>query len=200
MCLIGVSRHNEEEKEEEKDVDPSLVGSLDNVYTDETEAAMNKEDDPFKTVVMNTDEATPAEMEKTVNALVLYSSEHDDSNECLSPIPSDADTCPLPEETNESGGEGLDLLGGPPPSTVSGSQELLPDIIGTTSVQGPLPDVQQANHTNPPDITPPSGTLPPDLAATVVPHQPLDLLNPEGNSPTAQNNSPLDLTKGILDV
>ena len=31
-------------EEEEKEVDPSLVGSLDNVYTEETEAAMNKEE------------------------------------------------------------------------------------------------------------------------------------------------------------
>ncbi|XP_003385088.1 PREDICTED: protein phosphatase 1 regulatory subunit 37-like isoform X2 [Amphimedon queenslandica] len=195
-----------EEEEEEKEVDPSLVGSLDNVYTDETEAELNKEDDPFKKVAVS-GMTTPAEMEKTVNALVIYSSETDDRGECLSPLPDDQDTS-LEGRRGSDGGEtqeGVDLLGPSSPaareeeeSTSSGSgghpAELLPDLI-SSPVAGALPDVQ-VNHSPslPPDITP-SGTLPPDLAAE---SRPLDLLNPEGGMPSS--DSPLDLTDGLLDA
>lgn len=205
VLLEGTSRRSEEEEEEEKEVDPSLVGSLDNVYTDETEAAMNQEDDPFKKVAMST-VSSPAEMEKTANALVLYSSEHDDSNECLSPLPGEESySIAYSDQEREDSSlqqEGLDLLNASSSGTVTqpgGSQELLPDIIGTSSVHGTLPDVQVNHSSLPPDIAP-SGTLPPDLAAAIS-QQPLDLLNPEGsNSNASQNRSPLDLTEGILDV
>ena len=175
------------------------------MYTDETEAELNKEDDPFKKVAVS-GMTTPAEMEKTVNALVMYSSETDDTGECLSPLPDDQDTS-LGSERGSDGGErqeGVDLLSPSSPaareeesvSTGSGGHpaELLPDLI-SSPVTGALPDVQ-VNHSPslPPDITP-SGTLPPDLAAE---SRPLDLLNPEGGMPSSE--SPLDLTDGLLDA
>ena len=58
------------EEEEEKEVDPSLVGSLDNVYT-EAPGTMPGED-PFKRVPMMVDNEKPAnlmEMEKTLEAM-----------------------------------------------------------------------------------------------------------------------------------
>ena len=59
-----------EEDEEEKEVDPSLVGSLDNVYT-EAPGTMPGED-PFKRVPMILDNEKPSnlmEMEKTLEAM-----------------------------------------------------------------------------------------------------------------------------------
>ena len=61
---------NDEEEEEEKEVDPSLVGSLDNVYT-EAPGTMPGED-PFKRVAMMLDNEKPSnlmEMEKTLEAM-----------------------------------------------------------------------------------------------------------------------------------
>lgn len=214
--------------EEEKEVDPSLVGSLDNVYTEETEAAMNKED-PFKIVPVMDKESTPAEIEKTVNALVMYSSEGDDSNDCSSPLPGEENSLNLEyvrssrnsipvSPPGQREGVDLDLLspsyssasetgmtpGGVSDRGLSGSQELLPDVISDPlsgmNSDGPLPDVQQqrnrSNHTHslPPDIAP-HGTLPPDLAA--VSQHPLDLLNPEGSGSWPEQRGPLDLTEGI---
>lgn len=59
-----------DEEEEEKEVDPSLVGSLDNVYTEEPGTMPGE--DPFKRVPMIVDKEKPSnlmEMEKTLEAM-----------------------------------------------------------------------------------------------------------------------------------
>lgn len=182
------------EQEEEKEVDPSLIGSLDNVYTEETEAAMNKVDDPFTNVVITDSVATPAEMEKTVNALVIYSSEHSEHSDCTSPLPEDEGASCSHKFIGE---KELDLLTPSQQSIDSSvSQELLPDILTSpNSLSDELSELSVANHsTLPPDIAPPHGTLPPDLAAVT----PLDLLNTDfGTSSLTNNSSPLDLTKDV---
>ncbi len=64
------------EEEETKEVDPSLVGSLDDVYQDEPGAMMSE--DPFKRVpVMDPDHenASLKQMEKEMDALAVYSEE-----------------------------------------------------------------------------------------------------------------------------
>ena len=59
-----------DEEEEEKEVDPSLIGSLDNVYTEEPGTMPGE--DPFKRVPMILDNEKPSnlmEMEKTLEAM-----------------------------------------------------------------------------------------------------------------------------------
>lgn len=210
--------HKREEEEEEKEVDPSLVGSLDNVYTEETEAAMMKEDPFQKAPVMDNETVTPSEMEKTANALVMYSSEGDD--ECFSPSPEDDLDFPgseqnlfLNEVVNPTGQtDNLDLITSPAGSSntssvdierrgLNNSQELLPDVVGispsNTSEQNEErtlniipPPSNHIPHSLPPDVTP-HGTLPPDLA--VESQHTIDLLNPEGEV----RDGPMDLTEGI---
>lgn len=193
VLIEGAGKQAEEE--EEKEVDPSLVGSLDNVYTDETEAELNKEDDPFKKVAVS-GMTTAAEMEKTVNALVIYSSEHDDTGDCLSPLP---DEDPSIERRGE-GGEGTESSSPLSPSTgeegddplsADSSSELLPDLVHSPAPSGP--GEVQANH-SPPSLPPDMGSLPPDLAAES--EYPLDLLDPESGM-LPSSGSPLDLTEGL---
>ena len=177
--------------DDKKEVDPSLVGSLDNVYTEETEAAMNSEDDPFMTVVTDSSIATPAEMEKTVNALVIYSSEHE---ECPASPLADEDNCQTDEYQFRRENE-LDLLTTNTATSNSSSQEILPDILTTPNTAATsTDDTSTVSSRPPPDIAPTYGTLPPDLAAV----SPLDLLNPTDNavSNTAASN-PLDLTRDV---
>lgn len=82
-----MSEQGGEEEEEEKEVDPSIVGSLDDVYKDEPGTL--KEEDPFKKVPMMDDHEKPSSMmamEKSVDAMVALV-EHTPGS-------------PLPEETN----------------------------------------------------------------------------------------------------
>ena len=204
----------EEEEEEEKEVDPSLVGSLDNVYTEETEAEMMKEDPFKKAPVMDKDHVSSNyEIEETVNALLVYSS--DSGQDCpSSPLPEDeegnssiAGSVSRQDPPTLSGGseeQTMDLLTSPTdigngnaltdaPLLPGPSQELLPDVIGGSpggnqQTEGVTPP--SSNHVLPPDVTPPHGTLPPDLAAES--QHPVDLLNPD----RIGGRDPLDLTEG----
>ena len=66
-----IARQNGQE-EDEKEIDPSIVGSLDNVYKDEPGAEM-REEDPFKKVPVLDDHDKPSsmmELEKSVDAMV----------------------------------------------------------------------------------------------------------------------------------
>ena len=199
------SRQNDDD--EDKEVDPSLVGSLDNVYTEETEAAMSKED-PFQNApVMDKISATSAEMEKTADALVVYASEGEDRNDCTSPLPDEESPRLLVIETEtQSESFTFDLLGPNSTSTSSstsnttmtaststdrGSQELLPDLIGL-STESNSSDmlVNISDNVQPPDITP-HGTLPPDLA--VDSQHPVDLLNSDCGGLVGS----MDLTEGM---
>ena len=55
------------DEEEEKEVDPSLVGSLDNVYTEDPGTMPGE--DPFKSIPMNQKPSNLMEMEKTLDAM-----------------------------------------------------------------------------------------------------------------------------------
>ena len=208
----------EEEEEEEKEVDPSLVGSLDNVYTEETEAEMMKEDDPFKKApVLDKDSMGSAyEIEETANALVAYTSESI-QEDCTSPLPEDEEN-ELSGLSNQgpspSGGQEnlVDLLTSPNDNPVGDntpvlspghteSLELLPDVIGGFSGQSDTEAPNPSNHIKPPpshslppDVAP-HGTLPPDLAADS--QHPVDLLNPaDSNISGSEGEELLDLTDG----
>ena len=184
------------------------MGSLDNVYNEETAAAMMKED-PFKTraPVMDKESATPAEMEKTVDALIVYESEGGSTDcsspreSCSSPDGSLSPVSPTPEK-----GLDLDLLtarsegssGNNQQLPVGSSVEHLPDIVDVSSSSPIIPLMPTTVHASqvsnvlvsPPDIAAQSHDLPPDLRAES--HTPLDLLNPEGGGDALL----VDLTEG----
>ena len=205
--MLGISEvvkrkeDKELEEEEEKEVDPSLIGSLDNVYTEETEAEMMKEDDPFKRVPVVDKDKSTYEIEETVNALLVYSSESS-SKDCQSPLPEDEDndlsnassqnpSFPSgPVDLLTSDTTSSDTVTDPPliPGLGTSSQELLPDVIGGSSSGSQPTEVTSSNHI-PPDVTP-HGNLPPDLAAES--QHPVDLLN----SNNGGRQDPLDLTEG----
>ncbi len=192
-----------DDEEEEKEVDPSLVGSLDNVYTEETEAQMMKEDDPFKKVqpVVDKDHASSTyEIEETVNALLVYSS---DSNS-HSPLQEDEDNdlSSLSSQNLPTGDSSVpvDLLSSPTdnsntvtdvPLIPTTSQELLPDVIGTSSSGSQSTEVTSSSDHVPPDVAP-HGNLPPDLAAES--QHPVDLLNSNDRG----RQDPMDLTEGTF--
>lgn len=201
----------QEEDDEDKEVDPSLVGSLDNVYNEDTEAEMMKED-PFqnKAPVVDKDHVPSTyEIEESVNALLVYSSDSDST----SPLPEDEDTSltgsikttteatptsATPPSTTSTAPHAthtdpLDLLTSSNdmntltdvPLVPDSTQDLLPDLIGTTPTQ--QVDPSPLNHVLPPDVTP--QVIPPDLAAES--QQPIDLLN-------SDSGRSLDLTEGII--
>ena len=195
FCIIFSDKRDDiVEEEEEKEVDPLLVGSLDNVYTDEEEAEMMKEDPFKKAPVMDKDHSSTFEMEETVNALLVYSSESSEDNPSPIPEEEEGDQCNTSSSTDQSNitapsppttNDPMDLLSSPmnageSPLVPDPSQELLPDLIGLA------PGIQQAgnNHTLPPDVTPSQGAVPPDLAA-------VDLLNSDD---IGGAGNPLDLT------
>ena len=206
--MIGNSHQpEEEEEEEEKEVDPLLVGSLDNVYTEETAAAMMKEEDPFKKApVMNKESATPAEMEKTVDALIVYESgaRVGSRDGCLSPNGMSPPLSPISPISGE--GMELDLLtdgsSGSHRQQPSGSTvEQLPDIVDVSSSTPDPPPSRNirppqplGSHAPPPDIAAQSHDLPPDLSAGT--HASLDLLNSDGSGESGQRQL-VDLTEGV---
>lgn len=207
----------EEEEEEEKEVDPLLVGSLDNVYTDESTKALMMSEDPFKKapVMDNPSVATAVEMEKTVDALMMYESES--QGQCLSPL--EAPNSPdFIDRTNMSPDvqspklqpDGVDLLSagseaGAGSHTQRPPPELLPDLVDVSS-KSSAPTLQ-------PVLVPhssllPHNNLPPDIATQPHPAPdlgagnklPLDLLNSQQPLGEINNDGQgllVDLTEGV---
>lgn len=69
-----------QEEEEEKEVDPSLVGSLDDVYANEP-AEIGASEDPFQRMPVMQDKEKPTslmEMEKSMDALAVYAEQDGD--------------------------------------------------------------------------------------------------------------------------
>ena len=67
---------------EEKEVDPSLVGSLDDVYANEP-AEIGASEDPFQRMPVMQDKEKPAslmEMEKSIDALAVYAKQDSGAN------------------------------------------------------------------------------------------------------------------------
>ena len=172
-------------EEEEKEVDPALVGSLDDVYPDEPGAMMRE--DPFQGKVMD-DKEKPAslmELEKSIDALAVYSDED----------PSAADSSNLDSSSLDRGvrnpRQGDALIGrqmipllelGQSPDLQSSNRtvgEELPDVVGVASHAG----------TGGPDVA----SLPLDVAAGT--QGSVDLLGEARQSD--QDAWPVDLTDGL---
>lgn len=97
-------------------MDPSIVGSLDNVYKDEPGTFMKE--DPFKKVPMMDDHEKPSSMmamEKSVDAMVALV-EHMPG----SPVPDDATS--------------LDKALRHPSNQITSTPEHLPDVLGESEV------------------------------------------------------------------
>lgn len=174
----GALTAGDKEEEEEKEVDPSIVGSLDNVYKDEPGADM-KEEDPFKKVPVLSDHEKPMmEMEKSYDAMVALVEDSPDS--------------PLPEDATS-----LDRELRHPPSVNEDSASIpnfLPDLVGVvhysgTSPSTPPPTSSSNTHTA-------TRGLPLDLA--VGAQRSVDLLEEAGQATGGLSVSqPVDLTKGL---
>ena len=162
-------------EEEDQEVDPSIVGSLDDVYPDEPGTEMESEEDPFKKVPAMDDHEKPSsllDMERSMDAVIVYSDRGADQ---VSPIDGGADRN-FPADDNDC--TNLD----------SGSRTAagLPDIIGN---QG---------NTPPPDVTDQSSSHhphpPPDLA--VGAQRSVDLLD-DTSAVEPVPSQPVDLTEGL---
>lgn len=162
-------------------------------------------EDPFKRApVMDKGSATPAEMEKTVDALIVYETEsecHSPRESCSSPDGSLSPVPPQPGEGMEldlltAGGSGEGSSGSSHQQPLGSTVEQLPDIVDiSSSTNQPLAPAavrgsQFTANTSPPDIAAQSHDLPPDLRAES--RTPLDLLSPEGGGDALL----VDLTEG----
>ncbi len=158
---------NEAEDDDKKEVDPSIVGSLDNVYKDEPGADM-KEEDPFKKVPMMDNHEKPSsmmEMEKTMDAMVASVQDAPGS-----PVPEDATS--LDKELSR------DSIKSVP------DDDQLPDILG---------EMQMGESEAPPPSCNSNSSLPTDLA--VGAEGSVDLLDKGGEgSNAASSPQPIDLT------
>ena len=158
-------------EEEEKEVDPSIVGSLDNVYPDEPGTEMESEEDPFKKVPAMDDHEKPSsllDMERSMDAVVVYSEQEQDSPpDEVSDTPADDNDC-----------SSLDI----------GSRGAagLPDIIGNQG-NTPPPDVTEQSSSHQPHP-------PPDLA--VGAQRSVDLLD-DTSAVEPVPTQPVDLTEGL---
>jgi len=175
-----------DEDEEEKEIDPSIVGSLDDVYKDDPNGEM-KEEDPFKKVPVMGDHDKPTkEMEKSFDAMAALVVESPGS--------------PLPEDATSLDKE----LRHPPSDSALADAQALPDLVGAAGQQDPTP-VLSPSQPSPPSssssvsglVTTPASTsssgLPLDLA--VGARKAVDLLDDAtGGLP---NSRPVDLTQGL---
>lgn len=128
--------------EEEKDIDPSIVGSLDNVYSDEPD--MTNEDDPFKKVPVMDERDKPStlqEMEKSMDAVVEYSEQGVDTS---------MERCGSDDELSslDQGSRGLpDIVSSPPPDVTS--QEPRTDVAAVDLLEaGGEPSTQLVDLTD----------------------------------------------------
>ena len=165
---------NSQDEEDEKEVDPSIVGSLDNVYKDAPGADM-KEEDPFKKVpVLSGDHDKPMmEMEKSYDAMVALVEEN-----VSSPLPEDATSLdknvrqPMPSVEGEVG-------------VSSAAAISLPDLVGVE----PLSNISSTSAA-------PSPGLPLDVA--VGAQRSVDLLDEASHAPHSLSGArPVDLTEGL---
>lgn len=173
---------DEEEEEEAKEVDPLIVGSLDNVYKDEPGAEMKE--DPFKKVPIMDDHEKPSsmmEMEKSVDAMVALIEHPPDS-----PIPEDATS--LDRQLRHPISNNQNII----------SPEHLPNLLGAMEgigEGGPLSGGAADTTTD--------GGIPLDLA--VGAQRPVDLLEEadvssgggSSSSSDTMSSQPVDLTKGL---
>lgn len=159
---------------EEKEVDPSLVGSLDDVYQDEP----GTEEDPFAKVPVKDDHHNLMEMERSVDAMAQRAEHEDDP---VSPTSLESPSLIVPDDisTLDSGIRNLSM-------SSTGNQ--LPDIVGVAP--SPSHPWQQASNQ-----VVGGANLPLDLA--VGAHQSVDLIEGASSSSKIPNSQPVDLTEGL---
>lgn len=208
-----------EEEEEEKEVDPSLIGSLDDVYTDEPGSIS---EDPFKRVpVMDPEHETASlkQMEKKMDALAVYSEEDsltlaegECDDQCSSldigvrrPSPSvDPSPVRVPSgsrqgnevnnsETGQFSRAGTERHGG-------AGEELLPDIVDSAAALTHDPEQRGlVGHRGEPGRGESSAGSPPDIqVSSRGPSGAPDVASRhDGNStPSSQGRLPLDIAVG----
>ena len=169
---------NSQDEEEEKEVDPSIVGSLDGVYKDAPGEDM-KGEDPFKKVpIMGEDHEKPMkEMEKSYDAMVALVEENPGS--------------PLPEDATNLDSE----LRRRPPSLEQGrdnsaaAPNSLPDLVGAVHLSGVSPSSSSSSFSNAPSLA---------LDLSVGALKSVDLLEEAGLAVGGLSLSrPVDLTEGL---
>lgn len=181
-----------EEEEEEKEVDPSLIGSLDNVYT-EAPGTMPGED-PFKRVPMMLDNEKPSnlmEMEKTLEAMEASidseSSQEFDSSDDMSSLDRSGMRRPrakqmMPDSPLNRITMSVDLERGEHRGLNQHQQLSDADIEELGAVGGGvMPDLLTGGSTTPPDIQL-SSQLAPDVTAHSRNPPPPDLTTSRGPS------------------
>ena len=179
-----------EEEEEEKEIDPSIVGSLDDVYKDDPNDPNErmKDEDPFKKVPMIGDHEKPTmEMEKSYDAMVALVGEASPG----SPLPEDATS--LDRELRKSTGESANGGG-----SFATDPQALPDLVGAVDHHHdptvPLsPSQPYSSPSSSSSSSSPSG-LPLDVA--VGAQRSVDLLD-EATTGSLPNSRPVDLTQGL---
>ena len=164
------------EEEEEKEVDPSLVGSLDDVYKDEPGAEM-REEDPFSKVPVKDDHQNLMEMERSVDAMAQLAEHEEDPGSPTSPespgLNASADVSVLNSAVRNL--------------TVSpATTKQLPDLVGVAPPSRPQGASNQIAG---------GANLPLDLA--VGAHQSVDLIEGASSSSVTANSQPVDLTEGL---
>ena len=162
------------EDEEEKEVDPSLVGSLDDVYQDEPGAEM-REEDPFAKVPVKDDHQNLMEMERSVDAMAQLAEHEEDPGSPLS-LDSPGLNASADVSSLDSGVRNMNL---------SPAAKQLPDLVGVTPPSHPQQASNQVAQAN----------LPLDLA--VGAQRSVDLIEGVSSSSTTANSQPVDLTEGL---
>ena len=166
-----------------KDVDPSLVGSLEHVYEKEPPGVVRE--DPFQNTIIDDKEKPTSllEMEKTLDAMVSYDEGAD----------VDSEQVELRGGAQDSSTAEPDVLDPENSSPSTKQDDSLPDLVGTNpstiKEDGVPPDIQVSAMT--PDVASISGSQPPDLAVDT--QQAVDLLGETG-LPQATGDQVLDLT------
>ena len=165
------------EEDEEKEVDPSLVGSLDDVYKDEPGAEM-REEDPFSKVPVKDDHQNLMEMERSVDAMAQRA-EHEEDPGSPTSLESPGINASADVSVLNSAVRNL---------TVSlATAKQLPDLVGVAPPTRP----QEASN----QIAGGPANLPLDLA--VGAHQSVDLIEGASSSSMTANSQPVDLTEGL---
>lgn len=117
------------ESEPEKEIDPSLVGSLDDVYPDEPGSEMDEDVDPFKQAPVMDEHEKPSSlmaMERSLDAMAALT-EHDEDPGSPPPV-NDTEELPLNNDSDDVS------------SLDRGTRQcnsLLPDLVGVASTQQP---------------------------------------------------------------
>ena len=165
------------EEEEEKEVDPSLVGSLDDVYKDEPGAEM-REEDPFSKVPVKDDHQNLMEMERSVDAMAQLAEHEEDPG---SPTSLESPGINASADVSVLNSAVRNLTVSP-----SAATKQLPDLVGVASPSRPQGASNQIAG---------GANLPLDLA--VGAHQSVDLIEGASSSSKTINSQPVDLTEGL---